>query len=170
MRHKVSNLLQLHTTKSQSEALYWRAHNLETTDPVLATRLYEGSHNAHPGNTSPLVALGRLAWQNGQYDEAERLLSLALSINASDAPVHFMLGHVYYSQGKYNESVLCFNAALQHNRTHYESMFQLAMCLEKLDMYHQALFWWENYLRAAPEGDDWRWVAENSVEVLSVWK
>ncbi len=166
----MSNLHQLHTTKAQSEALYWRASALESTNRMLALHLYEASYNANSANITPLVAMGRLAWENQSYNEAERLLTLALSIKSDDCPTHFMLGHVYYSQGQYETAALCFNTALQHNRKHAESMFQLAMTLEKLDMYHQALFWWENYLRNAPEDDDWRWVAEHSVEVLSVWR
>lgn len=166
----MSNLHQLHTTKAQSEALYQRASGLESTSRTLALHLYEASYNANPENITPLVAMGRLAWENRSYDEAERLLTLALSIKPDDCPVHFMLGHVYYSRAMYNEAQLCFSEALNHNRAHAESMFQLAMTYEKLDEYHQALFWWENYLRNAPEDDDWRWVAENSVEVLSIWR
>lgn len=59
-----------------------------------------------------LHMLGVVHYQQGNLDEARRLLALAMEINDQTPEVHYNMGNVYLAQGNLSLARTCFNKAL----------------------------------------------------------
>ena len=94
-----------------------------------ALSIYRWLNNI-PGQAHSWQELGRILYDNGQLDIAEKAIFRAISYNGSDQPLvchcHSILGDIYHSQNKIEKAI-----------NHYEKALSIASPVS----WHKAQFW-----------------------------
>ncbi|MBI1890357.1 MAG: tetratricopeptide repeat protein [Burkholderiales bacterium] len=67
----------------------------------------------HPLQPDALHLLGTMALRHGQFEHAALLISQAIGINKKNPSYHLNLGHVFRSQGKWDEAAKHYGMALR---------------------------------------------------------
>jgi protein O-GlcNAc transferase len=80
-----------------------------------AERLYRGILCLDGRNADALHLLGTVAYQTTHTDAAAELIRKAIAVNGMDATYHTSLGNVLHGQGKFEEAVACYEAAIELN-------------------------------------------------------
>ncbi|RMG87112.1 MAG: tetratricopeptide repeat protein, partial [Candidatus Dadabacteria bacterium] len=85
-----------------------------------------------------LTHLGREAFADGRYDEAERYLRKLLGMGCRFADIFNMLGAIAFSKGDREGAVDLFREALDINPHYTEALLNLAVVLNELGRYDEA--------------------------------
>ena len=104
-----------------------------------------------PENIDALHFLGVVAYQRKEHEQAARLISKALSLNASNAPAHNNLGNVFVAQGSLREAVASFLAALALDPNYVEAYINVAATFRAQGKLDRAVACYRQALSLAPD-------------------
>ncbi len=118
---------------------------------------------------------GVAAARRQDYDEAERLLKLAVERDASHYDAWYNLGLVHFFRDRFTDAVDCFRRVLAISADNHPAWFQLARALEKLGHSDEALDAYRAAVRTSPNphnafhftGMDFTEKAESAIERLT---
>ena len=80
-----------------------------------AEALYRQILATNPLEPKALHFLGLIAFQTGQNDVAEKLVSQSIKLQSNDSEAHFNLGNIYQVQKRYVEAEQSFQQALKYD-------------------------------------------------------
>ena len=103
-----------------------------------------------PENVDALHFLGVLAYQRGEHQKAEELISRALRVNDSNAPAHNNLGNARAAQGKLNQAVASFLSALALDPDYVDALVNLGSAFTSQGKLDQAIACLRRALALAP--------------------
>lgn len=89
-------------------------------------------------STRELVEEGKRHFESRNYERAEQLFLKTLKGGARYADVLNMLGVLYHAQGKFNDSIACFQQALSINPNYTEAILNLTVLRNDLGEYKEA--------------------------------
>lgn len=108
---------------------------------------------SHP-NAEARHALGRLYLMLGDFDPAEKQLTLALDGSQKDAKLHADLAALYYERSKHEDPLPLLSKAIAHYDTAIklepeltEAWFNRALCHEQMGQKAEAQGDWQRYLQ-----------------------
>ena len=110
-----------------------------------------------PSNGMALVNLGTLELMVGNRDSARAALEQALELDDSIARAQNTLGVIAAQEGRTEEAIAHWRKAVELNPSDYQTLFNLAVTLEKRGDIAGAKGYFASYVRAAPvalEGRD----------------
>ncbi|NOY45827.1 MAG: tetratricopeptide repeat protein [Deltaproteobacteria bacterium] len=96
-----------------------------------------------------LTHLGREAFNDGRYEEAERYLRKLLDLDCRFADIFNMLGAIAFQKGDREGAVALFQEALDINPHYTEALLNLAVALNDLGRYEEAERAFEKARRAS---------------------
>lgn len=99
-------------------------------DQERARRYYIAALRIAPENADALNGLGRLALENGNLGEGERLLRAAVRADPYGAQVHYDLGEALLVLGRDDEACLEFETAAKHDPSHQAARHRLEELLD----------------------------------------
>ncbi|MFA6373860.1 MAG: tetratricopeptide repeat protein, partial [Methanothrix sp.] len=79
-----------------------------------------------------LKALGREDEANDAFEKAIELGDRSIKSNSKEKSAWFDKGAALYSQGKYNESIQCFDEIIEIAPRYYRSWYYKGLALQKL--------------------------------------
>lgn len=120
-----------------------------------------------PENIDALHFLGVVAYQHKDYEEAARLMSKALSLNASNAPANNNLGNVFQAQGRWKEAVTCFLSALALDPNYVDAYINLGAAFQTQGKLDRAISCYRQALALVPEASAALVGLENSLKARS---
>lgn len=88
--------------------------------------------------TRNLFAEGKKAFQQHQYEHAQKIFAKLLKKNPYFADVYNMMGVIYHSAGQFSDSVKFFEKALKINPKYTEALLNLAVLYNDLGKYQKA--------------------------------
>jgi tetratricopeptide (TPR) repeat protein len=100
-------------------------------------------------NYLPLLGLGSIEFQRGNFEKATAHLAKARNLNPENAPTLVLLGHSYFKLKKYKEAVVNIRQALELVPGDKDALFTLAECYGEVGQADQALRIY-SHLRADP--------------------
>lgn len=104
---------------SEPEKLYLDSHYYQfvTGDLTKAEQTYELWRQTYPRDIVPVINLGNLYTQMGQFDKAAQECLDALRISSSNAIAAGLLGNIYQIQGRFDEAKAIFQKGLAQSPT-----------------------------------------------------
>lgn len=115
-----------------------------------ADRLYRAVLATDHQHFETLLYLGVLRLQQGNADEAARLIGEALAQNPHCAEAHANLGSALQALERYGAAIECYERALALNPGLVEANYGLATVLQTLRRYGDAIKWYEVALTIKP--------------------
>ena len=85
-----------------------------------------------------LVTIGKRAFEEKDFQRAERLLLEAIAGGVDYPDIHHTLGLIYHYWGKFEEAVREFEISLSRNPEYAEALMSLAITLNELGRYEEA--------------------------------
>lgn len=92
-------------------------------------------------------ALGKVYLAQGKYDEALSEFAESLKANQNSAQIYNDIGVAQLEKGDFTHSLDSFNKALQLDANFLDSLFNRALCYEKLSRTAEAKADWNEYLK-----------------------
>ncbi len=115
-----------------------------------AAALYRQVLQQHPQHSEALHALGVIAAQFQQYDEAQTLIQQAILISPTVATFHNSLGNVYWLLKKLDQATDCYQRALSLNPQAVEAYNNLGIILGEQGQLGQAIACFQQVLSLRP--------------------
>jgi superkiller protein 3 len=97
--------------------------------------------------------LGNLCAESNRLNEAEQLYSEVLQADPKDSWAHLYLGNIHLKRGNLEKAVAAYKASAHANPTYPTTYYLLAITLERLNRYDEAMQASLSYLRLSPDGD-----------------
>jgi tetratricopeptide (TPR) repeat protein len=88
-------------------------------------------------NALELIDLAKEAFNDGQFERAEKILSQVLGVHNRDPQVFQMLGTIYYDQGKFNKAIKTFKRALDIDPEYTDASVGLSIVLNDIGKYEE---------------------------------
>lgn len=85
-----------------------------------------------------MIAQSLLKWETPDYEQALQELDRAVEVAPADPDIYYLLGKVYFSQGKYAEAVEPLRRAIELSPTVSMTYYLLGQALQKLDRKDEA--------------------------------
>lgn len=104
--------------------------NYESGHPAQAKQLLEQAERIAPGKSSPVHFLGRIAFQEHQYGEAETYFKAAIASEPAGPEYHYWLGQSLEADGRIEEAKREYALELQYN-PRYEPASKRLLELQK---------------------------------------
>jgi predicted O-linked N-acetylglucosamine transferase (SPINDLY family) len=123
----------------------------QTGDLTEAERLCRAVLGAKPDDFDALHLLALVATGRGHIDEADRLLSLALSKHRGSAEAHANHGHVQSAQGRLTEALASYNTALEMKGQFADVLDARGVVLQRLGRHGEALASHDAALKLRPD-------------------
>ena len=92
-----------------------------------------------PKNVAAQNNIGIVETELDNLNAAKIAFHMALSIEPNYFDAHFNLGNVYWAEGEYEVAAECFQKALELKENHQITDYHLALCMQKLNKYTEAL-------------------------------
>lgn len=114
------------------EAHYHLAHTyFEIGDVTAGLSALETVVHLCPDNTVVYRDLGFVAWQHGQYVDAERFFLKAIELDPNQASLHAMLGDIYVQQELWLQAAHAYEAVLRLEPQRSDVLQSLALLYQK---------------------------------------
>ncbi len=84
-----------------------------------------------------LFATAKEKFEEGQYKVAETLLHQVLAVNNRIPDLFYMLGTIYYDQGKFSKAIKAYQRALEIDPAHTDSSIGLSVIYNDLGRYEE---------------------------------
>jgi len=113
--------------------------------------------------------LGNAYKDKRHFDAAIRECQEAIRINPNHPTPHLSLGSVYYANGQMDYAMTEYQEAIRINPNYAEAHNNLALALEQMSRYGDALNQWKVYLQVArgiPSQEDWITKAQQHIDDL----
>jgi predicted O-linked N-acetylglucosamine transferase (SPINDLY family) len=123
----------VHPLLPEAAALHQAGHLAE------AAARYERIVAEIPGHFDATHLLGVIALQEGRFEQAEKLIKAALTVNPRDAAALSNLGAVYLRSGQLEASVVQLEKAIRHPPVSAETLVNLGSVLRQLKRSREAL-------------------------------
>jgi tetratricopeptide (TPR) repeat protein len=140
-----------HTDRSNGPRAAWEwfdlAVELETTDPLEASRAYLRALADDPGLTDAHVNLGRLLQLAGQIEQAIDHYRSSLQAASADPTAAFNLGTALEELGRWDDAVTAYRQAIETDVRFADAHFNLARLYEHLGRRAEALRHLRTYKR-----------------------
>ena len=88
---------------------------------------------------------GSAYFNMGNYDKAMQYSSEALKLNIKCSEAYFNIGHIYYEEKKYEESIVEFKKCIQYAPENINAIKAIAVCYQNLNQQEEADRWIEKY-------------------------
>lgn len=121
-----------------------------------ARRDFERAASEANGDLTPLRALCRLLFEQGDPADAEKALAELLRRAPDDAPAAHNLGTVYLRLGKPQAAAECYRHSLQHRPNAPHTYLQLGHALSACKRLDEAVAAWEQAYRLDPDNQEAR--------------
>lgn len=96
-----------------------------------AIQLKENDYKAY-------ISLANMLLKNNSKDQASEVLQKLLSIKPDYIDGTFLLGKIYYEDGKYKEAISVYNQSLNYNPSNYYLYYNLGMAYTRLNDFQKA--------------------------------
>ncbi len=93
----------------------------------------------------------------GLHRPQEAIVAAQQSIHLSDGKfplMHFSLGQAYSDTDNWESARQCFQKASELDPKDPASVYNVALCFQKMEFFQDAARWFEEYLRRKPDADD----------------
>jgi len=88
---------------------------------------------------------GSAYFNMGNYDKAKQYSMEALKLNTKCSEAYFNIGHIYYEEQKYEESIVEFKKCIQYAPENINAIKAIAVCYQNLKQQEEADQWIEKY-------------------------
>ncbi len=147
-RYKISLTKQLETNPDDLRTHYYLAktyydqhlYDMTIAEGKEVLRLLSNGAPLSEAGTKTFTLLACALWQKGDFLEAEKMCLQALKIKPDYADVPFLLGTLYFAQGRYDDAVLNikrFFQIIDQLKTKHDSQF---LSIHSMTSTHQAHF------------------------------
>ncbi len=116
----------LGTAATKQEKVSTAEASAKVVDPTVENRLLEATRTA-PGSKESWVSLGNLYYDGGRYSEAISAYRRSLQIDPDDVGVRTDMGTALWYSGHPKEAVEQYEASLQRNPSHPQSLHNLGI-------------------------------------------
>jgi predicted O-linked N-acetylglucosamine transferase (SPINDLY family) len=104
-----------------------------------AANLYEQIRRQSPRDFDATHLLGVVALQQGRFDDAQRMIGLALQINPNDSPAINNLGTAHLRSGQLEAAHQCFERAVRLNPNSVDALTNLGTVLHQMGRFVEAI-------------------------------
>lgn len=105
-------------------------------------------------NVEDLNRKGEALYHRGLLQEALEVFQMAIRMDPEDVQAYNNAGVLYWRLGCPQESLRCLTAAFERNRSHRDTVLNLAEVLESLEHWETLRLIGETYLTTHPEDDE----------------
>jgi len=119
-----------------------------------AIALFEKALSLKPDFSEAVLQLALLDEQNENIDKAIQRLEQLIAVSQYEVEVRFHLGRLYYNEGRLEDAKTQFVIALQLFPNHSNSLYSLALLLEKQGDRENALLFLQKVLELNPNNKD----------------
>ncbi|MCE9632701.1 MAG: tetratricopeptide repeat protein [Methylophilales bacterium] len=119
-----------------------------------ASEAYLAILKQYPDLFDGLHLLGVVRYQQGQHEEAIRLIKQALVINPNSAPAHSNLGNVYRETKRHAEAINAYQHAVATNPGYVEGHYNIGNLYFEMGRNEDALVAYDRVLNLNPHHED----------------
>lgn len=112
------------------------------------------------------INMGTIYLDSGDLKTALHWFQEAIKKEPANAAAIVSAGFVYGDLGEYQKAIEMHKKAVSVNPYYYTAHFGLALAYEGTRQFKEAVLHWEEYLRLAPETNEWRQEAANHLRRL----
>lgn len=148
----------------------------QTVNPEDRIQAAEQELEQNPQDPEAIVSLAALYVQNGQLEEAERVLREGREAAPEDEDIPMLLGQVYYQQAQaaqgeeqqelYGQAGDAYAAATEIDPENEDAYLVAGDAYDQADQPSQAIKYWNTYLDLEPDGEQAQAVEERISEIL----
>lgn len=139
----------------------------EANDVAMAERLYRRLMKIDPTDPAAPYNLGNLMSSEGRPVEAEAAYRAAIAAEPRYAEAWHNLADVLDEQGRTKEAIACLERSIENGVANPDSMFNLALFLQKLERHSDAAKWWRQYLKH-DSNSDWATRAKRALKLCEM--
>lgn len=102
----------------------------------------------------------------GNYEEARKVLTKSLQTNQNDFQSYYYLGHIDYATKKYEDSAKAFELAIKYNPDYALSYYSIGLAYDKLKDFNKSLAAYQQFVNMESDDNKYTQYAKTRISTI----